>query len=297
METIINYRRKQSYAFILACIIYIVIATLLLLELRLNFSSDSSIINNIIKNNSVPFSPRMRSKGPAPIRYISQPKQQNIAKKSPQRPPPKSMQQQKIKKQISSKNTKNSTTKKSLPKKITPKIPIKQQKTKSQKKDSIPRYKKRSKNRWFKKSSLNKTKLNNKNQQRITPNQFVSKLNQGFNNYVIKKRAKEAQYTIPKINGTTDAIEYEMFIGKMVHTVCDASHLKPLNPYTSLIKKHSIIIKVTCDNKRKISNIIFVKPSYNEQINIYLKNLIKKHSPTTTTKDTSGIKTYHSLTY
>ena len=77
-------------------------------------------------------------------------------------------------------------------------------------------------------------------------------------------------------NGSVDAkaIEYGMFLYRFNHQLCNESHMRPLPLHARLINPHIIEVVATVSRTRKITNVKFPKPSYDEQLNEYIKDLL-----------------------
>lgn len=269
----INYRAKQISALSVAIILYMFFLIGLLFDFQFPFHKQyKTPAQPLLPHPAVPTT---RSKGPAPVRYYTPPQKpqqqtQAIAQQASTQqtqPQPKAPTQQKdplgVKKSDKKlpKTEKRKTNEKpAIEKKIEP----------------IPRYKKRSRDKWFKDGSAPAEQAPQTGISKQKQRSLATQMNQGFSNYITKQKNEIARYSIPKTNGNrAESLEYEMFVAKLVRAICEASYHRPLTPHTSLVKGHVIGFRITCNQDRTISDFAFTHPSYDCQINEYIEELVR----------------------
>lgn len=303
-----SFRKQQIIAFIIACLLYLCIIALLLLEFHplLEYNNFQSF------EKQIPLIPLSARKNSAPVRLMtpSQPQQSSIAPPKtapPLTPPPMPSQAtvsqpqlQPIHTQTASHSLPSETEKinnhqspkpseKPLPKvlerhihaskKLTedavePKkieqMPQEQQELEDDENVSCGR-KQRSKNKWYKDGTMPEPQAHD-----YHPSPLAA-LADGFHEHMRKNYDKQLPMGIRGAeNGSADpkAIEFGMFMYRFDHQLCQESRMRPLPLHDRLIKAHIIEVIVTVSRARKVMNVTFPKPSYNEQLNDYVRDLL-----------------------
>jgi hypothetical protein len=278
------YQRKKLYALLLAGLVYLLFILILFVDIQRHTSARE---NQQKKSRAEPMHAQ-QDKSPAPVRFAQIPSKSSPAAPAQQAQPVQQQPQPTVKppdQVITPPKTQEAPTKKELPTIDLRKVLPEQNKTAPDNKPETtkPELKKRSRDKWFKPSSIPATQEapeQHQAQQQINQQQFASNLTAGFNNFVTQKKKIESQYSVNRVHGNqAESLEYEMFAGKLVHSVCAASHNDPLNPRSPLVKEHEVVLKVTCNRQRQVEDVSFIAPSYDEQINSYLVQLIKTISP------------------
>jgi hypothetical protein len=315
----LHTRRHQIIAFIIACLLYILIAALLLLE----YSSllDHPFTPPSFHQTSIPLMPTPARKNSAPIRYVSPPPKPTSSPVAP--PLPKKSAAQTATLPVTPtpipKNVAPQTSKEISPQKIATPIKTtspekeKKKKTSEKKLPKVPQRhiyepehyhlqqmspisnpspshlskiteeevseensygrKQRSRNKWYKDG---KSPEGQEGSHNYHPSQMAA-LADGFYQHMRKNYDKNLPMGIQgSENGSADpkAIEFGMFLYRFNHQLCDQSRMQPLPVHARLIKPHVIEIIVTVSRTRKVTNIKFPKPSYDEQLNDYVRDLL-----------------------
>jgi hypothetical protein len=284
-----NNRRARIIAFIIAFILYLLIAAVLLLELKpfiekkYNEYFPPQVSGNV---SPIPALTPPRTV-PAPIKYMSQPpsKQQTIAPPAPQAQAP-----------APAKSPKKSqpTAEKELPKiperiiqkpqapQITqPEIPQPQKaQDDDHKEDSdapannMPR--RRLREKFYKNGRMpQQTVALNQQTQRYPC--AAAQLAQGFSNHMQEQQAYEEATALSNTQNTSgheSALETQLFMHKFCTTFCTHSYNNQLSIHTSLIQPHRIELVLSCNKQRKVTRVRFTKTSYDQQINDYIKELL-----------------------
>lgn len=106
-----------------------------------------------------------------------------------------------------------------------------------------------------------------------------AQLAQGFSDHMYQQQAyEEATALSNKQNtqGHESALESQLFMHTFGITFCNNSYNEPLKMHTSLIQPHRIELMITCNKQRKVTRVRFIKTSYDQNINEYIKELLEK---------------------
>lgn len=269
MESInLNSRAKKLTALILACIVYLLIVSLLLLDLCpiLNLGSP----NPLKEQPSVPIMQQVARKNPAPVRYMQQPAQSAQAQQ--QRPVPQAQAKPLPKSQERTLQTQQTATTSSSF--LMPPDESQKEEEPIEQENAEPARKPRSRTKWYKEGTAPE-------EQTATGHNFhpskMAQLADGFHEHMRKQYDKNLPTGVRgAADGSVDpkAIEYGMFLYRFDHQLCDESRMRPLPLHARLIQPHTIQIAVTISRARKVTDVKFVKPSYEEQINDYVRDLL-----------------------
>ena len=321
MESIsTSFRKYQITAFVLACLLYLLMTTLLLVELCPIFDVTPPLGSS--KQQSVPLIPTPARKNAAPVKFVASQKPPQTPTVNKQTPPktivptlasPFSHPTQSTENQSPQTSASPQAEQKSAP---TPqktksipaappekKLPRVQERTLQQKekfladalevKKQIERVmqqettqqnsadedatygrKQRSRNKWYKDGAAPEEQAQQPHD--YHPSQLAA-LADGFCEHMRRQYDKQLPMGVRGMeNGSADpkAIEYGMFMYRFDHQLCQESRMRPLHIHDRLIKSHVIEVTVTISRARKVTNITFPKPSYNEQLNDYVRDLL-----------------------
>lgn len=100
---------------------------------------------------------------------------------------------------------------------------------------------------------------------------------QGFSQHMYQQQAYEQETALTSEHNTQghdSALEAQLFMHNFSITFCNNSYNQPLKMHTSLIQPHRIELMITCNKQRKVTMVRFMKTSYDQNINEYIKELL-----------------------
>ncbi|MBN2267079.1 MAG: hypothetical protein JW725_01915 [Candidatus Babeliaceae bacterium] len=77
----------------------------------------------------------------------------------------------------------------------------------------------------------------------------------------------------------TRHLGFELFLMRLVEIVCQASRMQPMQTGRRRLDRHVIIVEISMDKSRHITNVVFTKPSPQALINNYIERLLRSINP------------------
>lgn len=284
--------RQKIYALIIAIILYLLILTILLIEITLHYPTrktpQPTIFSQTNQTSSVQKTllPGSSHKTASPIRFMNQPApatpqlvpanappiQPQVQQPTAAAPPPSAPANPVIQPQ-----------QKNMPVVDDKPIPAVKERTipvfaSEAQEETTPTLKARSKKKWFKEEAQSsaqpqRSALSNTPKQQQRNNIFNRQYTPQRNHY-------DGSFgSSGSAQGNANALEYQLFCSKIVRAICEASHVNPLIPITPVMQAHVVRVNVTFGRNRTIEKIEFIEPSYYTELNDYLKELIRTHKP------------------
>jgi hypothetical protein len=105
-----------------------------------------------------------------------------------------------------------------------------------------------------------------------------AQLAQGFSEHMYQQQSFEEATALTSTHNTQghdSALEAQLFMHTFGMTFCNNSYNEPLKMHTSLIQPHRIELMITCNKQRKVTRVRFIKTSYDQAINDYIKELLE----------------------
>lgn len=304
-----NHRRARIVAFIVAFILYLLIAAALLLELKplLEQKYNDYFPPSTSPNASLTQPKTHQRSAPAPVKYMQRPSAPTPSAAAQMAPAPAPLPTP-IPQQVppvapatpapSQPKKTPPASEKELPK--TPERIIHQSQTtqtmqptttapinnatspddseQETDQNSTPYPRKRLRERFYKNGRIPQqtASFNSPPQSHNYPS-VGAQLTQGFSDHMYQRQAHEEETSLTNeknTKGHDSALEAQLFMHAFGRIFCTNSYNNQLRVHTSLIQPHRIELMITCNKQRKVIAVRFIKNSYDQHINDYINELL-----------------------